>query len=525
VNKLKIGTAIFIGWLFLQIMLLLVIIACLYYANMINSEVKTVITENTAKINLGNTLAASIKDEQQNIYAMLLITNGQAKMEQYNMLKKNQAKYDQAWAMLLKIKPTAEEQALHTRIINCRQSAEKIINRIIEPIAIGNQAVMDQAALTQIDQEVNKWIGLLEQNIQSNNIANEKAKTNAAKIPMTFISVILITILIGMLSALIFWVNAYRNITGPVNRTTQGLTESSKQVAAVSSQLATSAQQLSAGSTEQAAAIEETSSTLEESASMLQQNTASTKQATQISQQAKDSADKGNNEMQEMMASIREIKKSSNQIAKIIKIIDDIAFQTNILALNAAVEAARAGEAGMGFAVVAEEVRNLAQRSAQAAKDTATIIETNIELSGQGVAVADRVREALNEITIQAKKVNELMAEIAAGSQEQTQGINQVSKAINQMETVTQQNAASAEENAITSQELMEQANNMKKMLQDISRIVYEGNYTLMGKSSVKDKITVNSGDQPDTSLAKKKSKKTKVVSPEDVIPLEKDLH
>jgi methyl-accepting chemotaxis protein len=187
---------------------------------------------------------------------------------------------------------------------------------------------------------------------------------------------------------------------------------------------------------------------------MFQQSNANTSQAAQLSGQAKDSANKGNKEMQEMMTSMVEIKNSSDQIAKIIKVIDDIAFQTNILALNAAIEAARAGEAGMGFAVVAEEVRNLAQRSAQAAKDTTAIIESNIELSGNGVSVVGRVRNALAEITLQANKVNELMNELLAASQEQSQGVEQVSKAMIQMETVTQLNAASAEETASASEEV-----------------------------------------------------------------------
>ena len=176
--------------------------------------------------------------------------------------------------------------------------------------------------------------------------------------------------------------------------------------------------------------------------------------------------------MSEMMDSMNEIKKSSDQIAKIIKVIDEIAFQTNILALNAAVEAARAGDAGMGFAVVAEEVRNLAQRSAQAAKDTAAIIESNIELSEKGVNVARKVGESLSEINVQARKVNELMDEIAAASLEQSQGISQINKAISQMEKVTQQNAANAQESASASEELSSQAQNLRSITQQLVMLV-----------------------------------------------------
>ncbi len=262
------------------------------------------------------------------------------------------------------------------------------------------------------------------------------------------------------------------NITNPIIRSTNHLAQVTQNVALSSNQLLMSAQQLSQASSEQASAIEETSSTLQESASMLQQNNVNTKQAAQLSEKAKESANKGSNEMQEMMIAMQEIKKSSDQIARIIKVIDDIAFQTNILALNAAIEAARAGEAGMGFAVVAEEVRNLAGRSAQAAKDTTVIIESNIELSSQGVSVAERVCEALTEITAQAKKVNELMNEISNASQEQAQGVEQVNKAIAQMESVTQQNAASAEESASASEELNSQAESMRKIVRELSKLV-----------------------------------------------------
>jgi methyl-accepting chemotaxis protein len=332
-----------------------------------------------------------------------------------------------------------------------------------------------------------------------------------------------------------------KSVSIPIESAVVSLNEGAQQVAAASSQLSASAQQLSQGSAEQASSIEETSSTLQESSSMLQQNNANTRQATQLSEQAAISADKGSGEMQEMLSSIREIKKSSDQISKIIKVIDDIAFQTNILALNAAIEAARAGEAGMGFAVVAEEVRNLAGRSAQAAKDTTQIIEANIELSGKGVSVAERVYAALNDITAQSKKVSELMEEIAAASQEQAQGVEQVNQAMTQMETITQQNAASAEESASAAEELNAQADSMRQIVQKLSKLANGANASIGEKySSLKNDLsqTRQSGHrisgqtsaligetQQGPLPTDRRVKKTKVVAPEDVIPLEKDPH
>ena len=352
--------------------------------------------------------------------------------------------------------------------------------------------------------------------------------------------------MVGSIAAIVFGaILAFfitRGITKPINRVVQNITQSTEQVASASNQLSATSQQLAEGSAEQAASIEETSATLEQSSSMVQQNNENIKQASQLSGQTRGSAEKGNHDMQEMMTSMSEIKKSSDQISKIIKVIDEIAFQTNILALNAAVEAARAGDAGMGFAVVAEEVRNLAQRRAQAAKDTAVIIEGNIELSEKGVDVTKKVAESLFEITQHAKKVNELLEEVAAASQEQTQGIMQINKAIVQMEKVTQQNAANAEESASASEELSAQAEIMREIVKELDMIVNGRNekdiyqrgseraermtrtYQNTKSSAIDSGRTIHVKALTGNQIAKKDTKKTHVVRPEDVIPLEDDM-
>lgn len=363
--------------------------------------------------------------------------------------------------------------------------------------------------------------------------ASKSASTSLTTANVVMIIGLLIAIALGIVLGFIIIIS----ITKPINRVVAGLSEGSEQVTAASEQLSTASQRLAEANSEQASSIQETSSTLEESSSMVQQNSENTKQAAALAQRTKDSADKGNNEMAEMMEAIGEIKKSSDQISKIIKVIDEIAFQTNILALNAAVEAARAGDAGMGFAVVAEEVRNLAQRSAQAAKDTASIIEKNIELSGRGVEVAKKVGESLSDITLQAKKVNELMDEIAVASQEQAQGITQINKAIVQMEKATQENASTAEESASASEQLSAQAETLKEIVLDLVRLVSGSdtgsalNHTKQSNRSNKmfenanmiiKKATRNrySGTSTHSSEARKSTHK---FSAEDVIPLERD--
>jgi PAS domain S-box-containing protein len=239
----------------------------------------------------------------------------------------------------------------------------------------------------------------------------------------------------------------------------------SEQVAAAASQISSGSQSLSQGATEQASSIEEVSSSLQEMSSMTQRNAASARGARSLAEGARETAGKGMDSMKQLSAAINEIKASADATAKIIKTIDEIAFQTNLLALNAAVEAARAGDAGKGFAVVAEEVRNLAIRSAEAAKNTANMIEASVKNASGGVTINQEVLKNLDEINIQVNKVNEVMGEIAAASDHQSEGIDQIHKAVEQMNQATQQVAANAEESASASEELSSQAAEMQSMV------------------------------------------------------------
>jgi methyl-accepting chemotaxis protein len=243
-------------------------------------------------------------------------------------------------------------------------------------------------------------------------------------------------------------------------------------VAAAANEVSIASQNLAQGSGEQAASIEETSSSLEELASMTRRNAENAQKANDLARQTRQAADKGAADMQAMAAAMEAIRISSDDIAKIIKTIDEIAFQTNILALNAAVEAARAGEAGMGFAVVADEVRNLAQRSAQAARETAAKIQGAIGKTAQGVEISGLVGRTLDEIVIKARQVDELASEVAGASREQTSGITQINSAVGQMDRVTQSNAASAEESAAAAQELNAQAETMKRLVTNLVELV-----------------------------------------------------
>jgi methyl-accepting chemotaxis protein len=285
----------------------------------------------------------------------------------------------------------------------------------------------------------------------------------------------LTTMIIAAVVALALGLLITKGINRILNRISAALYDGASQVVSAAGQVSSSSQSLAEGASEQASSLEETSASLEEMASMTKRNAENARSANSLAKQAREAADKGASDMQTMAAAMAAIKVSSDDIAKIIKTIDEIAFQTNILALNAAVEAARAGEAGMGFAVVADEVRNLAQRAAQAAKETSAKIEGAITKTSQGVEISAKVAAVLNEIVTKARQVDELVTEVAGASREQTDGITQINTAVGQMDKVTQNNAANAEESAAAAQELNAQAETMKHSVAELLQLVNGG--------------------------------------------------
>jgi methyl-accepting chemotaxis protein len=286
------------------------------------------------------------------------------------------------------------------------------------------------------------------------------------------VSLILTISCVALVAGVLAGVFLTRAITRPLRAVIRELSSGADQTASASGQVSAASQSLAEGASEQAASLEETSSSLEEMSSMTKRNAESADKANDLAQQTRTAADNGASDMQAMSNAMEAIKTSSADIAKIIKTIDEIAFQTNILALNAAVEAARAGEAGMGFAVVADEVRNLAQRSAQAAKETAAKIEGAISKTDQGVQLSAKVAQGLQEIVTKVRSVNELISEVAAASKEQNQGIGQINTAVSQMDKVTQSTAATAEESASASEELNAQAESLKESVVRLVEVV-----------------------------------------------------
>ncbi len=262
---------------------------------------------------------------------------------------------------------------------------------------------------------------------------------------------------------------ALRKMVDRLNDLLGQVQTASEQINSGSTQVSDASQTLSQGATESAASLEEITASMTEMASQTKLNAENANQANSLSKGAQNAANRGSQMMTGLVDAMGDINRSGEDISKIIKVIDEIAFQTNLLALNAAVEAARAGQHGKGFAVVAEEVRNLAGRSAKAAKETAELIENSAEKTRHGNDIVEKTEAALKGIVAGTTKVSNLVAEIAAASSEQSEGISQVTQGLNQIDSVTQQNTANAEESAAASEELTSQSTLLRGMLAQFS--------------------------------------------------------
>ncbi len=353
---------------------------------------------------------------------------------------------------------------------------------------------------TQFDPAVNQYLqdlnALVEFSQAQQKQADEGTLSAVRTSKLGIIIGLILAVVVGVALALLI----IKTTTKVLTSVAHSLSEGSSQIASATTQLSSTSQLLAQGASEQAASLEETSSSMEEMTSMVQANSNSVQASKNLAVETRQTTTENTEKVHELIASVNdasssshrltkameEIKRASGSIANIIKTIDEIAFQTNILALNAAVEAARAGDAGMGFAVVADEVRSLAKRSADAAKETAAIIEDSIRKSETGVKINDEVVGKLTDIDAKSKqvdaglhvilekvgKVDEAMSQIATASKEQSQGISQVNTALTQMDKVTQSSAASAEETASAAEELNAQATELKRSVSDLMALV-----------------------------------------------------
>ena len=440
------------------------------------------------------------KDKEWNLY-----------QEQLEVLRENLASWKQ-------LAPADNQQIADT--------AEQITASIQQYAAAGKifKSCSDQQAnvKAEMKQIVYDLLGTLNELHEEFNADAVQIKTNASAL---MISIAVAGILAGLALAIAVTIITVK----PIKNAIDALNEGSSHVASASSEIAMSSHSLAEGATQQAAGLEETSSSLEEMSSITSLSADNAQQASQLASAARHAADKGTESMYRMDSAIKDIQQSSAETAKIIQVIDEIAFQTNLLALNAAVEAARAGEAGKGFAVVAEEVRNLAKRSAEAAKNTSALIGKSVDTSKIGSTISAEVAEALKEIVESISKTNELVEEIASSASEQSEGIRQINSAVTQMDQVTQANAASAEESASAAEELNNQAGQMKGLVAQLTVLIDGG--TQQKKPAKKVKSHKPNLPKKPVSKPVPKPKPNAITTPsertlsaEEAIPFDEDL-
>lgn len=402
---------------------------------------------------------------------------------QLSHIEKARIEYQNAIAVYDPIPRTPEEERLYRAFLSRMDALRASNDALVAQIRQGTQSGQDRQVLSQTVTQTaisgenrtysDSMIASLDELLtyvqqHYGEVLVREAMADAGRLIAIMTAVMICGIAVCFLTGTMF----ARNVSRTVRRVIEGLGEGSSQVAAAARQVSASSQQLASGASQQASAIEETSASLEEMTSMTRLNLERAQQARVATEDAGRIMAATGGDMKQLAASMDEIRQASQDTQKIIKTIDEIAFQTNLLALNAAVEAARAGEAGAGFAVVADEVRSLAMRSAEAAKNTAALIENTVVKVRNGAELVNRGNLSFGQMNEKSSKVVEITAEVSAASGEQAQGIDQINKAVAEMDKVTQSNAASAEESASAAEEMTAQSEQMRMHVRSLIEVI-----------------------------------------------------
>ena len=476
-KSMTIGKKLFLSFGAALVLTLVVSVVSLLGISSLGSGMDKLIKVNARKVYLAGDLGAALSDFVSLERGIMVrsFMKDKASIEKYNQQFRETA--EKAKKDLDEFAPLAETAEGKRLVEELRSAADRIQQAHEDLYRLASSGQTEAAVQEFMDRALpaaTQGRSVVERlNAQQSDLMAAVGKSAEASVSQSRWTTIVMIVLSLLVAAVVVFI--VRQINQSLRHAVSELSEGAEQTASAAGQVSSSSQSLAQGSSEQAASLEQTSASSEEINSMARKNTENSRSAADLVTQSQHRFVETKQSLDQMVVAMGEINASSDKISKIIKVIDEIAFQTNILALNAAVEAARAGEAGMGFAVVADEVRNLAQRCAQAAKDTAALIEESIAKSNDGKVKVDQVAAAIRVIAEESTTVKTLVDEVSLGSQEQARGIEQIGRAIAQMEKVTQTTAANAEESASAAEELNAQSETLRDVVNRLSAMVGGG--------------------------------------------------
>jgi methyl-accepting chemotaxis protein/methyl-accepting chemotaxis protein-1 (serine sensor receptor) len=474
IRKMSFGAKIYLGQGLTTGFLLMLGVATIWSMTSVDRMMKTEISNTVRKTELAgqiSTQAAAAKAAARGVMLGALTSNADQAQTSQQSIRQSTELLSKALNEIGPMLVTGRGKQLHSSLRNSESEWERGVAKFLEDVQAQR---FDVATATLADQLTPVAARLTADALELSKLQEQLMETTRAEASSSATFWRWVTVLLSLLAlgvaGVAFWV--VRNGNTVLRSIATEIGEGARQVATASHQVSSSSQALAQGSSEQAASLEETSASTEEINAMTQKNAENAKTTAGEMDRTDQALKETDERLKRMIGSMQQINTSSEKISKIIKVIDEIAFQTNILALNAAVEAARAGEAGMGFAVVADEVRNLAQRCAQAAKDTSELIEESIVSSNEGKERLDKVAASVSGVYDAAARGKLLANEVHVGSQEQARGIEQILRAITQMQQVTQATAASAEQGASAGEEMSAQAQSLQDAVERLRDLV-----------------------------------------------------
>lgn len=498
-TQIKIGNRLLLAFGMVTLISMVTDILAMHSLAGVQANLEKIVMVNNVKMDLNNDMAKAVHIENRVIRTLVLLDDDAEMRRQKPKLEAAQKMYKESWDALQKFPPSETGRALRTKIQQGYEQSNPLIEKL-SALALANQdKEATQLLITDVIPATTRWLDAIEENIDIQQKANADEYAAALSSYESARNTLIAAAVVSVLISFAFAWTITRSITKPLNDAIEaaegvaegdltvslaavgrdesarlvgtliamqqklsgivsGVRENAGSLATASEQIAQGNQDLSSRTEQQASALEQTAASMEQLSATVQSNAEYAKEANQLAIDASAVAAHGGEVVARVVDTMKGINESSRQIADIISVIDGIAFQTNILALNAAVEAARAGDQGRGFAVVATEVRSLAGRSAQAAKEIKSLIGASVDRVEQGTLLVDQAGATMTEVVSSIKKVTVLMGDISAASREQSQGVSEVGEAIQQMDQVTQQNAAMVEEMAAAAASLNAQA-------------------------------------------------------------------